>query len=366
MRTGYLPISRAAFVALLAALLIGGGCGGGHDNADRVSNRSGAVTVTIRWPVTRAIPEATRSIKLSAQVMEPENGPVVKELVVPRPGGQTTSTATLEPVPSVKVRLLATAHASADGTGSVLARGSIDIQVPEDGAIPADIVMGSITRVEIQLGAPQVRVGDSVGLSARAFDEQGNPVEVAPTSWQWSIVPETVATIVPGGAAAQVFGVAGGSAVAFVTLAEAGLSASVNVTVVGDTLTGTYTGLGFRLQTPQQGGAPPEEFRHKTVVRVVQTGDQVEIEVSTPDFPANGGPGAGSGFQGVRRMTGTLVPGSGGPELGRVLLPDGTFAIFSVHNRNSSFERKSVFGVVRVDDTQAGFWRFDCLTEPTQ
>ncbi len=108
-----------------------GGAGG--------SEGRGRVTLTVTWPTSRAIPAATRSIKVVAKVLQPENGPEVGQEIVQRPANQATSTIALEDLPSVKIRLTATAYASTDGTGTVLAQGSTDIQVPENNAVSANI-----------------------------------------------------------------------------------------------------------------------------------------------------------------------------------------------------------------------------------
>ncbi len=227
-------LSRRELAALAgaAALSLVQGCGSGAGGAS-VKGR-GALTVTIRWPAGRAIPAETRSIKLSVQVLEPDEGLIVSQRVVARPATETLSQAVLDHVPSVKVRVMATAHRAADGTGDLLASGAAEVRVTESGNVPVSITLGAITRIEIRPASVSIDVGQSIQLSAHAFNGEGNEVTVAATSWQWSMTPSTIASIAPGGATAQVTGLVVGGAIASVLLPEAGLSASKNVVVAAN------------------------------------------------------------------------------------------------------------------------------------
>jgi hypothetical protein len=130
-----------AFLLLIITVATAFGCGGG-----RPSNGRGAIRVTILWPAdSRVIPPETRSIRLKAQVLEPDDGQVTNDVVVPRPEGQAVSNTTIEDVPSVKVRVIASAHSSMDGTGPILAQGSREVRVLENGNVPVDIeLQGSV------------------------------------------------------------------------------------------------------------------------------------------------------------------------------------------------------------------------------
>ncbi|MEP6754538.1 MAG: hypothetical protein ABJA67_03470 [Chthonomonadales bacterium] len=232
-----------ATLAGAAALTLVPGCGGGG----AATSGRGALIVTIHWPASRAIPADTQSVNFRVQVLEPDEGLIVVQKVVARPTGQTLSQAVLDHVPSVKVRVMATAHRTTDGTGEVLASGTAEVRVTENGNVPVSITLGAISRVEIQPAAISVTVNQSIQLSAHAFDSQGNEVTVASTSWQWSITPGTIASIVPSGNSAQVTGLATGGAIASVVLTEAGLSASTNVTVSPfvSPINGAYQGIAL-------------------------------------------------------------------------------------------------------------------------
>ena len=125
-----------------------------------------------------------------------------------------------------------TAHASADGTGTALAAGSVEVDVPEGAISGQGVTLNtSVTEVRVMPAAANVAIGDAVRLTASAFDAQGNMVVIRPDQWQWSIAPGTIASIAPAGDTAQVTGLVRGVAIASVVLPEAGLSASKNVTV---------------------------------------------------------------------------------------------------------------------------------------
>lgn len=138
MRVGLRECVAALLLAwLLLALAACGGSG-----AESTSARRGRVKVTITWPSSRAIPAETRSIRVVAKVLEPVDGPEVANHVVARPVGQVNSQIVLDNIPSVKVRLTATAHASSDGTGASLASGSTEVRVPEANSASASILLG--------------------------------------------------------------------------------------------------------------------------------------------------------------------------------------------------------------------------------
>lgn len=132
-------IKLISLFSLISVLLVAIASCGGSGGANSSIAGQGRVTLTITWPSTRAIPTATRSIKIVAKVLEPENGPQVAEQVIQRPENQPTSQVVLDDLPSVKVLITATAHTSADGSGNVLASGSAQVQVPENNSIEANI-----------------------------------------------------------------------------------------------------------------------------------------------------------------------------------------------------------------------------------
>jgi hypothetical protein len=131
-----IPGSLLAATLLLGLLL---GCAGSGVQSKPTSQ--GRVTLTVTWPASRAIPSATQSIKITVKVLEPTNGPEVAQRIILRPEGQATSQLVLEDIPSVKVRITATAYATTDATGTALATGSTDAIVPENSAVTASLTL---------------------------------------------------------------------------------------------------------------------------------------------------------------------------------------------------------------------------------
>ncbi len=159
--------------------LLTSGCGSGHGATNNISR--GSIRVSIQWPAdSKVIPPETRSIKLQAQVLEPDDGQITNEVVVDRPEGQSISNATLQDVPSVKVRVIATAHSELNAGGSLLAQGSVEVRVAENGTVPADIDLGGVNpnpNPNPNPGQPAdfMKIGyegtfvDSLGSSIHAF-----------------------------------------------------------------------------------------------------------------------------------------------------------------------------------------------------
>ncbi len=231
-----LPIRCLRFIRrifasiLLVAIVLG--CGGHGSGTGLGSAGRGSLSVTIHWPAgSRVIPEATNSLRFKVTVLMPIGGPEVANVVAPRPAS-ATSTVQIPDLPSVKVAISVSAHASTDGTGAVLAIGFGEVDLIANANTPAQIELQSaIVRLDIEPDSANLSINLSMGLTVRAFDANDFPVVVDPSAWEWSIVPGNVASLSPSGASATVTGVAIGSAVASVTLLEAGLSASVNVIV---------------------------------------------------------------------------------------------------------------------------------------
>ncbi len=154
----------ASLAAVATILFMGLASCGGHEDGRLATASRGRVVLTIAWPATRAIPPAARSIKIVAVSLQPDRGQQVGQVIVPRPADQATSQAVLEDLPSVKVRLTATAHTSADGTGEAIAAGSTDVNVPENNSVAANITLDSTAGC----------VMPAVSAYANAVNDQGN------------------------------------------------------------------------------------------------------------------------------------------------------------------------------------------------
>lgn len=157
-------IMRHALSVAVACLICAHGCG--SSGAHRDASGRGRVVVTIRWPRTREIPPSTQSIRLVATVEEPADGPEVGNLVVPRPSEQTSSTAVLENLPSVKCRIAGTAFATTDGTGQALASGTADVAVPENGSVAATLDLVAVPAVTVTPASVNLGPGGTAQFSA--------------------------------------------------------------------------------------------------------------------------------------------------------------------------------------------------------
>jgi hypothetical protein len=135
-------------IGFAIGLIVVAGCGG---NSPVSGARTGQVSVTIHWPSTRDIPSETRSIRVVAKAMEPIDGPEVGQVVVGRPANASTSQANLTNLPSLRVRLTATAYASTDASGVSIAEGSAEVQVPEDNTVSANITLTSTLDIDVHI-----------------------------------------------------------------------------------------------------------------------------------------------------------------------------------------------------------------------
>lgn len=147
-RFAFLQLLLVAAVALYGLIA----CGGSGHTDDNPTSRRGRLTLSITWPSSRAIPAETQSIRVTAKVLQPADGPEVANQVVQRPEGQSTSQIVLSDIPSVKVLISATAYASNDGTGDVIASGLKEVTVPEDNSVAANIELDG--DVEPPVGCP--------------------------------------------------------------------------------------------------------------------------------------------------------------------------------------------------------------------
>jgi hypothetical protein len=159
---------RFAFlqVLVMAALALYGliACGGSGQTGEISTSGKGRLTLSITWPSSRAIPAETRSIRVTAKVLQPADGPEVANEVVQRPEGQSTTEVVLDNIPSVKVLVTASAYASNDGTGDVIASGSKEVTVPENNSVAANI---ELTGDEPSDGCPffMARFGSNTATS---------------------------------------------------------------------------------------------------------------------------------------------------------------------------------------------------------
>lgn len=202
--------------AVLLSSVMAAGCGGSSGKQDL--SETGRVVINIAWPATRGIPAATRSIKVVARVLQPLDGPQVGEVVVPRPVTATSSQAVLNNIPSVRIRLTATAHVATDASDAAIAIGTVEVTVVENSTVTPNIVLGPISNVDsVSMETEDfIAIGHDSTFYVFAEDSTGQPVIVNPSEWVWLVVSGP-ATVTPGGATALYRGTAEGQATVKVT-----------------------------------------------------------------------------------------------------------------------------------------------------
>jgi len=119
--------------------------------------------------------------------------------VVARPQGSTTSDITLK-LPAVRVYIDILAKPDYDGSGTALASGVLDFTVTSGNNPPRAITLeSSITRIEavvsgVSTTKPFIEVapGQSVNITAQAYNTVNALVLVDASCWQWELPVETV------------------------------------------------------------------------------------------------------------------------------------------------------------------------------
>lgn len=232
----------ARYLLLLAAVLHLASCGGSGE----MNTQSGRVRLVIHWPETRTIPSATQSLRFTVvtlitnddnQIVEKTQ---VKQQVVPRPSGETVSTVILEDLPSVKVRVKATAHESTDGTGATLAAGSVDLTVTQNSTVNASL---ELTGGTIFNGSVGLTTQASVNALAGVTEITGHmsfPTQPSATDPITSIAPLASLTKVGGDVRIQRAGFSSLTSLSLPALTEIGgvlnITGSVTLNVHGGSL----------------------------------------------------------------------------------------------------------------------------------
>ena len=173
-------------------LLVGCGGGSGHSGTGNTA-RGGKLSITIVWPQSRAggktrtIPDGTMSIFVELRLQsDPTSTPVASKLIPRGSGPQTTDT--LDNLPLGKLYGSAKAYDNQTGNGNLLATAGfqIIIQANQTTQSPPIDLNSVVDAISIQ--PPPINVlipGQTLTLIPSATSK-GNPVVVAPTSWQWA------------------------------------------------------------------------------------------------------------------------------------------------------------------------------------
>jgi hypothetical protein len=132
----------------------------------------------------RNIPGNARGIKYLVRELvdtglagEPVPGATLATEVLSRPGDEATSTATIEDLPPIRVRVVATAHEAIDGSGEVLAQGLTTLEIKDGEVTTGSIEFGCQVPV-VQAVTPATA---GVGEIARFRVEATND----PTLFEW-------------------------------------------------------------------------------------------------------------------------------------------------------------------------------------
>ena len=195
--------------AVLASLALGWACGGDSATAPPTPEPARPTTVTVS-PATHGLTALGATVQLSAEVRD-QNARVMA-------GATVTWTSSANSVATVDASGLVTA--AGNGTATITASAG-----PASGSSVVT-VMQSVASVEVSPSVDELTaLGQTVQLTAEAFDENGYAVAGAEFSWESS--DAAVATVDAGG---LVTGVAAGMATITASAGEASGSSVVTVT----------------------------------------------------------------------------------------------------------------------------------------
>ena len=237
---------------LVVALVVLGGCGGGSGGSGGGSGSSttgstqpdanvGKAAVSIAWPSSsgRSVPVGANSIRLTLL----QNGSTLQTTVAARPADGSPSVVSFANLPLGALALRLDAYASNDGSGSLLATGTMTIDAVDGTPTPT---AASLDPVVASLAFPtkttSVGKGATVTLSVGATDATGTAILLPTGGMVWTSDAPGVATVSGNGATATVTGVAVGTTTVHATLTRADgavVAATIGVTVsdTGGTVT---------------------------------------------------------------------------------------------------------------------------------
>jgi 6-phosphogluconolactonase (cycloisomerase 2 family) len=199
------------------------GCGSSSSDSKA---RTGQLVLTVIWPErSRLIPLASNSIRATLSSGET----VLGTQVLPRPVEDNQTTVTFQNLPPGNANLVATAYPNTDATGVAQATGSAPVTIVAGQTAEVTVTMAStIDRLEISPANPSVPVGQTVQLTATAFDRDNNIVLILAGNLQWVSGTPANATVSANG---LLSGVAVGTSQITVAETESGKSAITTATV---------------------------------------------------------------------------------------------------------------------------------------
>jgi len=179
---------RNGTASALVIVALAAGCGhtlqpGGAVSTPEVdAGRTGGLAVRVTFPDARAeyVPVCTSSVL--AVVRNKATAEVLGSAVL-TPGNPSTTFTSLPT--GLVCTLTATAHASGDGTGDAMARGVVDVTIPDGSNADVSLTMGTVSAtVTISPVSTTIAVGGQTTLTPTARDACGTVVLVG-GQWEW-------------------------------------------------------------------------------------------------------------------------------------------------------------------------------------
>jgi hypothetical protein len=228
MRLNVLQTSLFALIALFTVALIG--CGGGSSKSARGTGRA---TITIVWDTagraakSRLIPLAANSIRISIL----DGNTSLASQIVPRPATGNSTTQEFTELPVRSLTLSVAAYASNDGTGTALAVSNDTLNVTASTTVEKTLTLAStIDHLAVSYAQATVLKDEVVGVTATAFDADGNTVLLTPSALTWSSSEVTKVKVDVTNTGANLTGIGAGTVSVIVTDTESNLSKEFSVT----------------------------------------------------------------------------------------------------------------------------------------
>lgn len=225
----------------------------------------GRLRLTVRWPRTRDIPPATRSLRVTVKTLvEDSSGSVNEDVevanqVVQRPEGEATSSLTLVDLPSVLVRVNVQAFASTDASGTPIAAGHDEVTIREDQTTSASVTLTAVAELEDLVASPtsvNVATGGTVAVSITAKTADGTVVPIDGSRLKITQGIESIATAKLQGATVSVRGVSPGTTSIMVEDTQSSAETTIPVVVTSTPISGCQeykVTLGGQSLTDQSG-----------------------------------------------------------------------------------------------------------------
>lgn len=227
MRLNVLQASLFALIALFTVALIG--CGSGSKSA----RATGKATITIIWDVagkaakSRLIPMAANSIRVSIL----DGSASVASQIVSRPTTGNSTTQDFTELPVRTLTLSVAAYASSDATGTALAVSNNTLNVTASATVVKTLTLAStIDHLVASYAQTTLLQNEVVGVTATAYDAQGNMVLLTPSALTWSSSDPTKVKADVTGTGANLTGMGAGTVSVIVTDTESNISKEFSVT----------------------------------------------------------------------------------------------------------------------------------------